>query len=109
MDMKRLQQGDVNLFLVDEMPKGLKRMKARKRGYVLAEGETTGHAHTIEETRGVELFGADDGTLWLMVKDKPVILRHEEHKHITVPAGKYRVGIVREVDPFAEEIKKVTD
>lgn len=38
-----------------------------------------------------------------------VIIKHEEHGHINVPAGCYEVGIVKEFDHFANEARAVQD
>jgi hypothetical protein len=42
------QQGDVLLTKIDSLPLGNK-VERKERGYILAEGEATGHAHVIEE------------------------------------------------------------
>ena len=58
------QQCDVLCFPVKELPAGLKSKKSGKRGHVLAEGEASGHAHTIAADDGIYLFQGDDGMLW---------------------------------------------
>jgi len=105
---KLYQQGDVLLFKEEKIPEDAKPMKPDNRGVVLAEGETTGHYHAITELDTCESFKDSLGNMWLNVL-APVKIRHQEHKQINLPKGKYRVGIVREVDPFAEEIHKVKD
>ena len=106
--MRRYQQGDVNMFEAEDVPKGLKSRKPAERGFVLAEGESSGHAHTIEAEPGVDLFEGAEKTLWLSTL-KPVVVRHEEHRQIRLPKGNYRIGIVREADPFMSEIRSVKD
>lgn len=101
-----IQQGDVLIKKAASIPVGAKVVERKPRGFVLAEGEVTGHAHTIEEE--VELF-EKDGTLYLKVKDAPVTVKHEEHGHVEVPAGIYEIGIVKEYDHFAEEARAVQD
>lgn len=108
MKNKLYQQGDVLVFAADSIPEDAKPIEDDNRGIVLAEGETTGHYHSIEELDVCEAFKDSVGTTWLDVK-APVKIKHQEHKQIKLPKGKYRVGIVREVDPFAEEIHKVRD
>ena len=99
-----LQQGDVLIKSVDSLPNG-KKVNRKERGYVLAEGEATGHAHTIEEEiKMVEV----DGILYIGC-ETDVIIKHEEHGAITIPAGDYQIGIVQEYDHFAEEAKNVAD
>ena len=105
---KLYQQGDVLLFKEEKIPEDVKPMNTDNRGIVLAEGEVTGHYHSIAELDACESFKDSTGNMWLNVLS-PVKIRHQEHKQVSLPKGKYRVGIVREVDPFAEEIHKVKD
>ena len=100
------QQGDVILEAVGEMPLG--NPVATEQGhFILARGEATGHAHRIESIAGVE-FIEKDGMFYIH-NAKPVMVRHEEHKPIIIPAGIWRVRGVREYDHFAEEARRVAD
>lgn len=105
--MNGFQQGDVILVKRDEMPKNAKPVEARGGLYVLAEGEHTGHAHTLEATPEVELREVN-GTLWLKVVEAST-LTHQEHHTQTIAPGIYEIGRVREVDPFTDEIRTVAD
>lgn len=98
------QQGDV-IIRSAAIPAGAKKVCRTRRGYVLAEGEATGHAHVIEETEGVEMYEFD-GVLYLSVAT-PAVVTHEEHKGLALARGTYRVGFVREYDPWAEEADRV--
>lgn len=100
MNKDQLQQGDVLLRRVTEIPSTFKRVKATKRGYVLAEGETTGHAHTIEESEDIELY--QEGERLLAQVLKSVTVTHEEHGPITLDAGIWEIGRVVEEDEFGE-------
>lgn len=107
--VKYYQQGDVLLFKEEEIPEGTKKVTLNdERGIVLAEGEVTGHYHAITNINTCDAWKGENGTLWLDVK-KMVPIKHQEHKVINLPKGKYRVGIVKEVDPFSEELKNVAD
>jgi hypothetical protein len=102
-----IQQGDV---LIKEVKSSIDFSKAKKverkqRGWVLAEGETTGHAHVIDDD--IELMEID-GTLY-MKNAHDVVIEHEEHNAHTIPAGVWEIGIVQEYDHFAEEARKVRD
>jgi len=103
--MKR-QQGDVILKSVVSIPKGSKPVIAKKRGYVLAEGEVTGHAHVIDDIEA-EVF-EKDGVMFIKTT-KSINVTHEEHKPITLDAGIWQVGIVKEYDPFSVETREVRD
>lgn len=99
------QQGDVLLFPVNKIPVSAKRENRKERGYVLAEGESTGHAHVIDSE--IEFY-RDGDQLYFRAKSE-VIVKHEEHNPVTVPAGTYRIGIVQEYDYDAEAAKNVID
>lgn len=98
-------QGDVYFTAAKEIPKGAKEKEKSQRGFVIAEGEATGHAHVVDDD--VKLY-EKNGVLYLKT-EKEVEVRHEEHRPVTIGKGIWRVGIVREYDPFAEEARQVRD
>ena len=104
--MKQLQQGDV-LLQEAKLPEGCKKISAGRRGYVLAEGESTGHAHVIEDIEGCEMYEKDGAMYITALKEVP--LTHEEHNVVKVSAITWEVGIVQEYDPFSEELRNVVD
>lgn len=73
---------------------------------ILANGETTGHAHRIDGA--VDVFECEDGTRQFENR-QPVMVVHEEHNPVEVPTGKHESGIVQEYDHFAEEARRVQD
>ena len=94
------QQGDVLLFVVNEIP-----LTAQKHtNNHLAEGEASGHFHAA--VGGTVLAEKDD--LYLDAPEGCEVT-HQEHKTITLPPGKFKVGIVQEYDHFAEEAREVRD
>jgi len=105
------QQGDVLVFDEKKLPKGLSKVgpeKMNKGRWIVAEGEATGHAHAIADTEKVEMWEAEDGTVWLNVIEA-VELVHEEHGIQTLEPGVKRIGIVKEIDPFSAEERRVMD
>ena len=98
-----IQQGDV-LLRRAQATLGT-RVARTERGYVLAYGEVTGHAHVIMEE--VELY-EHDGKLYLKT-DVAVPLRHEEHRALEIPPGIWEVDRVREYDYLTEAIERVRD
>lgn len=72
----------------------------------LAEGEVTGHFHAAT-ARTATLY--DDGGQIMLDAPKGTEVTHQEHGTITVPPGQYDRLIVREFDPFEEEIREVRD
>ena len=96
-----IQQGDVLIFPA-EIPSGCKEVKNK----ILREGETTGHAHRV--IGDGEVY-EKDGTLYMRVGKDGVTVKHEEHKEQKIKEGSYRIGVVREVDPFEKVIRQVKD
>lgn len=95
------QQGDVII-------KKISQVKGKKLNHLtLAEGEATGHHHTITEGE-TELY-EEQGVLYLRVNSEKATLTHQEHKPIELPTGEYEIGRVREYDHFAEEARRVAD
>jgi hypothetical protein len=91
--MEQYRQGDVLLERVSAPPDGVVEVSARAGRLVLAEGEATGHAHTVDEQYGVLL--EKDGVLYLSVTEA-VPLEHQEHAAIPLKRGTYRVTRQRE-------------
>lgn len=96
-------QGDVFFTKANKIPESATAVARTPRGYIIAEGEATGHAHVVDDA--VELY-EKDGTLYLRTS-KTVEVRHEEHKPVSLEAGTWQVGIVREYDPFMEKARIV--
>jgi hypothetical protein len=105
---KLWQQGDVLLHSVEDIPAKAEKTEPKNGQFTLAIGEATGHSHTIDTLDTCEMFKDEAGVTWLSVL-APTTVRHQEHKAVTVPKGKYRIGLVREADPFEKEIRAVKD
>lgn len=101
-----LQQGDVLIIQESSLPEDCKKINRSAKGYILAEGEVTGHAHVIEEE--IKFYKDKQGRLFFKA-EKTVTVKHEEHEAISVSPGIYRIDIVQEYDHFAEEARKVVD
>ena len=103
----RTEQGDV-YFTECKIPETAAKMTCKDR-YVLAEGEVTGHAHAVYDLSTCDVFIDCDGEIYVETKE-PTIVKHEEHKPVVLEKGKtFKVSIVKEYDPFAEEIRRVRD
>ena len=88
------RQGDLYIAETDSVPD---RAIERPDG-VLAEGETTGHRHRIENPRAAMLLD-DRGQLYLVVISPKARIIHDEHGPIELGPGVYRVWRQREYDP----------
>lgn len=72
----------------------------------LAEGEVTGHYHAATAADAV-LYS--DGDSLLLDAPSGTDVTHQEHGRIALPPGQYDRLIVREIDPFSDEIREVRD
>ena len=104
---KPKQQGDVFMVPVDEIPAGAEKVKVQGGRLVLAEGEVTGHAHVITDTKAATMHKVGD-KLYVSAK-KPVEVTHEEHGTVKLPKGTWEVSKVLEFDHFAMEAREVAD
>ena len=118
------QQGDVILRKIDALPEGLNKQDSK----VLQHGETTGHMHQFDRDAAVTVYVGttspkdslsdsselnfktvtENGNKYIVV-DVPALLRHEEHKPITIEPGVYEIDIVREFDYDKFEMSRVVD
>jgi hypothetical protein len=102
-----IQQGDVLLKKIKTLPPDVQSVQPDARGFVLAEGEATGHHHTLEAQETTQLYTLDE-ILYLVVEAE-ASLTHQEHDTIQVPPGIYEIGRVREYDYMANEARTVRD
>ncbi len=93
------RQGDLLFIRQDTRPANL----APRQGSVIAEGETTGHAHRLKA--GTILQGPDNA-LYLDITQTTQV-EHEEHGPITLDPGLWLVIRQREYSPKA--IRRVRD
>jgi hypothetical protein len=114
------QQGDVLIIPITDLPKELEEIK----GATLALGEHTGHHHTLFDdemdynpkstnpynmgSKKVKLF-QDKQKITYMKVDNVVFLKHQEHKAFKIDPGVYKIGIVKEFDPFEQMKRNVID
>jgi hypothetical protein len=101
----QFRQGDVFIEKIEALPSGLKKHKKDNGRIILAYGEVTGHAHAIVDDVTASFIDSD-GNLYLESKED-ILVKHEEHAEIKLPAGVYRITHQREYSP--EEIRNVLD
>lgn len=104
--MKYIQQGDVIFKSIDTLPESAKLDKKFKG--VVQEGEHTGHAHRLHGN-DFAMFIDPESLERFLELSMPTPIRHEEHKEIILPPGRYKIGIVREYDHLKEEARAVLD
>lgn len=98
-----LQQGDVLLGKVTEVPADAKEVKTN----VLQEGEHTGHAHRLHGGT-FQYFETPSKERFLKVIER-TCLKHEEHEAHFIDPGIYQIGIVNEFDHFSQMVRNVVD
>lgn len=98
--MRWIRHGDVVLQEVESV----KGKQKKVRQCILAEGEVTGHFHKLSG-QILESVQADERFIEL---ETDSVLTHEEHDTLTIPKGKYKVMLQREVDMLGE-VRQVMD
>lgn len=102
---KQYRQGDVLVEKVDSIATG-----EAQKDTVLAHGEVTGHFHGIASAKA-KVFASPESSANLEVKalvaEEDTKIIHQEHDHIGIEAGNYRVIRQREYTP--EAIRNVAD
>jgi hypothetical protein len=104
-ELQIIRHGDVALIRVDEIPDGLQLAMTN----VVAEGEVTGHAHTIEgadvsmlvmdanlaQNLFAKATGIPTGQVLVVTGDEATIT-HQEHKTVRIPQGNWVVAQQRQ-------------
>ena len=89
----------------------------------VALGEGTGHSHTFYDNDNADtvvntygkaqsIQGLGEVPMYVEVKAKPekfAIIKHEEHKPLSLPPGMYRTRIVKEFDHLSQRTRNVVD
>lgn len=91
------RQGDLLLVRVDEAPEG-RRVKPLRGRLILAEGEVTGHHHSVavQDAELIEVAGVPKVFLRIF---QTTTLDHQEHSPVILPPGDYRIVRQREYVP----------
>lgn len=114
MNKNQFQQGDVLFEKIDNDNFDKKLLTAKRRGWILQDGEITGHQHRIEEKNKAIVYEyyddyLEENCLLLKIFKKNTEVKHEEHKSLFLDKGTYRVSRVNEYDPFEKFTRKVAD
>jgi hypothetical protein len=90
------RHGDVFIAAIDVIPGDM----VRRPGWVLVEGEATGHSHRLDRSGAAERLDRGE-TLYLRVlADRATVIDHR-HRPITLPRGLYQVWKPRVDSPGA--------
>jgi hypothetical protein len=106
--MKIYRHGDVLFEEVEKIEEvyNPRTTDDEKKG-IVQRGESSGHAHIIEDMTGVEIFS--DWRDRFLKAEREFTIRHQEHKPLTLPAGNYRIRIAREFDYLKLAARMVVD
>ena len=109
--MKKAHHGELGIFQTNKaIPEGANRVKAKDGRYIVADSETTGNHHCVEEKEGVELY-EKDGVLYLK-NEVPVdvyCVIKERHDNITLEPGVWEIEPAKEYDYLSREVRNVAD
>lgn len=104
----QIRQGDVLLVPIENIPVDAKREPNVSTRIILAEGEATGHSHTVSSRRAkVYRVGTPTGDHRFLRVPSRALLRHQEHDPLAIPAGDYLIVPQHEYVPG--EIRRVAD
>lgn len=97
MQRTMIRQGDVLLVPIRQPARPVRAVgdDGQPLAGVRIAGERTGHAHELP----ARVY--DAGTRRVIMLERPAVLTHQEHAHITVPAGWWEVVVQREWVPRA--------
>ena len=93
--------GDILIKRTYKIPEDAKSFKNR-RGFVLAEGEATSHAHVIEDS--IEMY-EKDGILFIQKSISLLLCDTRNTRLFALESGIYKVGRAREYRSILEEVK----
>lgn len=108
--MKTYFHGECVVSKITELPNGIKKLEPKDGRYIVADSETSGNHHCIEETEGAEMY-EKDGVLYLKA-DQPVRLYCvDEKRHDTqiLEPGIYEIDRANEFDYLTGMKQKVQD
>ena len=111
------QQGEVKVFKIDALPKGIETRQPDRNtaGAAIISHSEQGHHHVVA---GADVMERTDNVpagmaiFYAIVKD-PTSLKQDAatpHKSIPLEGGSiYEFRVSREFDPFAEQMRRVAD
>ena len=115
MTKRHIVHGEANLFEVDSIPDGAKKLIPSSamiagNGLIIAESETSGNHHVIEMKAGVEFF-EKDGTLYMRNTQPTTVncVHAGRHDTVDIPPSIWKRKIAKEFDYLTMEKRNVAD
>jgi len=108
--MKAYFHGEVCVKQVESLPDGIKSVKPISGRYIIADSETTGNHHCIEDIKGVEIY-EKDGVLFMKNESPVKMFCVDESRHDTeiLPSGIWEINRANEYDYLTEMVRSVAD
>lgn len=97
--MTQYRQGDILFIKVPDKEFAGRPATAVKGRYVIAEGEVTGHNHTVVADERTELSTDEDFNSLFLKVSKPTAVVHQTHDPVTLEPGTYKIAHQREESP----------
>jgi hypothetical protein len=105
--MTQQYQGDVSIIKLTKAEKNLS-FEPLKNGFIVAEGEVSGHHHKLVADReSIVEIARDTNGFYLNVKKGTATLTHQSHAPQTIEKGLYFLG--RQYEYNEVEERKVLD
>lgn len=103
-----IMHGDVVIQRIEKLPDGFSTYE-KQEDNALAYGEATGHVHLLEGGK-VDVRKIPSHAFNKIVEiAETAVLKHQEHKQITLPPGVYKTWGQEEYDPFGKKLRQVAD
>ena len=97
-----------------EIPVGAKKVKAVNGVYIVADSETTGNHHLLEEVKGVDVY-EKDGMFYVKTSLPSTVRCVDQKRHDTITVDPCEPGEFilfdkqNEVDHLTDEVRSVRD
>lgn len=94
-----------------ELPADVKEKKVDGKYLIVADSETTGNHHVVDNLKGVNFFENAGGTVF-MQNTEPTQIRcviDNRHDAIELEPGTWEFGVQQEYDYYTESLRAVQD
>mgnify|MGYP001353405197 FL=1 len=102
--------GECIISSIEKLPANVKPLKVDKGYLVVADSETLGNYHVIDNKQGVQFYQNDEVRYLVANIETEVRCLHEgRHDRIKLEPGVYQLGIQQEFDYFEMASRNVRD
>ena len=101
--------GEAMITQIKSLPKNAKQVHV-DGDLIIADSETTGNHHVVEQPEGVEFYELDG--IRYMKNSSPTNVKcvmEDRHSTVEIPAGTWEFGIQQEYDYFEDSHRAVRD